>query len=709
MSRMMYQPIFTADNGEQLPYPISSRPSQARALSSYSFVRADHRTPSYSAQSSRSIDRKGTSALTSETATVKEEESLDAETVDVFQRQTVSFWTRYNVLTERGRRLLCRKLLRSGPADLTGDPSEGCRYSKPRSETRNSGWRTGTRVCCCAVVCCIIIEAVLLIWAVKTSVGGAGSGLLYEGNCEKVKSMAVWLLLPLNIAATVLIGTSNYVMQVMAAPDRTEIDLAHRFARSIAVGGIRFQDLRSGHGGDRRRAIWWLLGLSSLPIHLLLNSAIYSSVQASNSGVLIVSDGFESDSTWSHCSKNLTDNFLTSYFACSLMQSFKAGKTQELSRDQCISQYASGFQTNASSVIVVTSTGSKSWYSLPESAKVPPSYGIACQFNYSDAKYVQVPFSERNFEFSYAPEAGNASVTVSFSTHCENQTKTINGTQTWALNVSNSNLITPSYSSTNALFYRADSALSSVESIRSIFSALDYRYWATAEMTGDYLNKDYQTLLGGWDARSWLCPDTDLANVLQCDPAQLIAGPAWTITPAAMPVTKCHVLPKEELCDLRYSWKILLVTLFCDVLKLTAMALTLKFISEPLTTLGDVIASFLENPDPYTKGQCLLDDDAASNWTAKSRAKVVSTVQRYFTLRGYDWKEGNHGIWRGYSMPVVYAQPTQFEQESYHWMLDGGQWWTTLIPAGGGERWKLHSRRWVAVPSKLRWLSFAIL
>lgn len=714
----MYQPISMRNDESLRLFPTSSRPSQTRALSSYSFSSDNSRISTRSCSTKRATREssipsvKEESTISCEAGLIEEKQDspILADSCPLAKSEKVPFWTRFTIFTGAGRQSLLRKLLSSGPANQKEESSENGIGSGPSSDSKYTGWRAGTLVCCCAVLICIIIEIVLLVWAAKTSVGGGGSGLLYQGKCDRVRSMAVWLLLPLNIAATVLIGTSNYIMQVMAAPDRREINLAHRFAQPIAIGGIRFQDLRSWRGGSRRRAIWWVLAISSLPIHLLLNSAIYSSVQASNSGVMVVSEGFETDPTWDHCNTTLSDSFLSSYFACSLMQSYRAGKTRKLSREQCILQYANGFQTNASSVIVVTSENSKRWYNLPQSVEVPASYGTACQSDIN-TNWTEVPPSQRTFNFDYVPETGFASVSLPFRTHCVNNTGSQNEFtgQSWSLEPGNANLEAASYSSTNALFFSIGSAMSKVESIRSLFNTFDYRYWATAQMTGDYLNKEYQELLEGWDARTWLCPRADLSREAQCDPSQLLTDATWLITPAAIPVTKCYVLPKEERCALRYSWKILVITLFCDVVKLAATITALRFVTKPLTTLGDVIASFLEDPDPYTKDCCLLDDDAATIWSTSARRMATMTMKRYFTAQGYDWDEGIHEIWRAHGMPVRNTQPSKEERDSYNWMLDGGQWWTISSPSPGGITWVSRSRRWGVVPSRLRWLSFLVL
>lgn len=243
--------------------------------------------------------------------------------------------------TKERLELLWRKLLSSGPAHSAQRLPDDDTSDQPDAGRKLAGWRKGTWVCCGGVVLCIITELVLLIWLTKTSIG---AGILYEGSCDKVKNLSIWLLLPLNIAATVLIGTSNYVMQVMTAPSRSEIDQAHRNAQSVIIGGMTFlQNFGTSRDARARRIVWWTLVCSSLPIHLLLNSAIYSSVQAGNIGVLVVSPDFETDSSWTQCGGDFNESSPASSFACKLWQNYTAGQTKSTARQQCISQYANAF------------------------------------------------------------------------------------------------------------------------------------------------------------------------------------------------------------------------------------------------------------------------------------------------------------------------------------------------------------------------------
>lgn len=582
----------------------------------------------------------------------------------------------------------------------------------------------GTVACCSAVATCLVIELILLFSALSVSVGGFGSGLLYQGNCNKVKSLTVWLLFPLNIAATVLISSSNYVMQVMAAPDRKEVDYAHSLATSITIGGMRVRNLQ--FGGRRRRFIWWLLGLSSLPIHVFLNSAIYGSVQASNSGILVVSDDFQSDKNWGLCNSTTFTGTKTSDFACSLKRDFDAGKTVRMSPQQCLHQYASGFQTNATSAIIVTKTSSSHYFSLPNPGfvgMVTEEVGIACEQNGTAHQYTPIPPSQRQFKLDFDADAGNAQASIPFLMKCTNNTKKPDGNRNWTLEAGKQGPTI--YSTNSSLFLTEEDPLVSISSVRSAFSAFEYRYWATARLLNYDLNSPDLTFASEWDSRAWLCPESDLARGVECDPTQLnVKNSEWLITPSSIPVTECYVLPTKEQCALRYSTSILLIAIGTDIVKLAAMFMALRLTVEPLATIGDAIESFLQTPDTYTKDLCMLDADSACTWSKKAAPRVKdialkaalsqipafqdkarsglleqADLELYHTAmkatrsQVYDGATTASGSWK----PVLFTHMSQEECN-----------WSKYIPGPPTGAWVQRAQRWYVVPSKSRWTCYMI-
>jgi hypothetical protein len=70
----------------------------------------------------------------------------------------------------------------------------------------------------------------------------------------------------------------------------------------------------------------------------------------------------------------------------------------------------------------------------------------------------------------------------------------------------------------------------------------------------------------------------------------------------------------EEHCKLQFSTTIMILVICCNFVKLICMIwIVRKRDSEPLVTLGDTIASFLDEPDQMTLNACLAGKDDLSN------------------------------------------------------------------------------------------------
>jgi hypothetical protein len=65
-----------------------------------------------------------------------------------------------------------------------------------------------------------------------------------------------------------------------------------------------------------------------------------------------------------------------------------------------------------------------------------------------------------------------------------------------------------------------------------------------------------------------------------------------------------EVVPDE--CRLQFSIPIMCIVILCNLTKLICILLTLLRKEVTLLTLGDAIASFLEYPDPTTRGMCTV-------------------------------------------------------------------------------------------------------
>ena len=139
-----------------------------------------------------------------------------------------------------------------------------------------SGWRFGMISSACSVVAVLIANVSLAIW-IRTRLDITdGQGVFREGTCSDVRSLSTCLHLAINVLSTILLGCSNYCMQCLSAPTRKDIDRAHARGKWLDIGIPSFRNLRSI--GRMRASLWWCLGLTSLPLHLLLDTTSRTNV-----------------------------------------------------------------------------------------------------------------------------------------------------------------------------------------------------------------------------------------------------------------------------------------------------------------------------------------------------------------------------------------------------------------------------------------------
>ena len=101
----------------------------------------------------------------------------------------------------------------------------------------------------------------------RTILTETGIYMVFSGDCGKIEKKDTWVHLGLNVVATVLLASSNYCMQLLSAPSRTEVDKAHAKQKWLDVGIASVRNLRFLR--KKKVASWWLLGISSIPLHLV--------------------------------------------------------------------------------------------------------------------------------------------------------------------------------------------------------------------------------------------------------------------------------------------------------------------------------------------------------------------------------------------------------------------------------------------------------
>ena len=151
------------------------------------------------------------------------------------------------------------------------------------------GWRVGSFAAATLALLSLLINVVLISWLASH---GQGAGLVevFKGSCAKVQQIDIWTHLAINALSTFLLGGSNYCMQCLCAPTRKEVDRAHSRGKWLDIGVPSVRNLRRISGS--RALLWWILGLSSVPLHLLFNSAFFKGLSTNNYDILVVSPAF---------------------------------------------------------------------------------------------------------------------------------------------------------------------------------------------------------------------------------------------------------------------------------------------------------------------------------------------------------------------------------------------------------------------------------
>ena len=126
-------------------------------------------------------------------------------------------------------------------------------------------------------------------------------------------------------------------------------------------------------------------------------------------------------------------------------------------------------------------------------------------------------------------------------------------------------------------------------------------------------------------------------------PANLTRGLPWLVelrTAGQVEIAGCKSEITNGKCKVRFSLDIMIVVIFCNLVKACCMIMAVVRSREPtLVTLGDAIDSFLRAPDPTTKGMCFADRQFIKGgwrcvWRTRPRKWEQKGVQRWWTSVG---------------------------------------------------------------------------
>lgn len=279
-----------------------------------------------------------------------------------------------------------------GSPDGRGMPSRLSR--KKRSNFKS--WKVGVMAAAAMTTVVLLVNSILTIWASVSFGLEAGIGTAYNGSCDVVSAWSFWLHILINALSSALLSASNYTMQCVTAPTRRECDVAHARGDWLDIGVPSVRNL--SRISWLRRVMWALLALSSTPIHLLYNSAVFKTLDNNYYDTILVNRDFlEPDYTMpsrevlANASSGARRDGGHIYHTLSTIHEVYANNQSSFERltpEMCINAYATYYLSGHGNVILVAS------------AELVPTeldpYGDI-DFKNGDGYYLSYPLNEFNW------------------------------------------------------------------------------------------------------------------------------------------------------------------------------------------------------------------------------------------------------------------------------------------------------------------------
>ncbi|KAH6664530.1 hypothetical protein B0J14DRAFT_607897 [Halenospora varia] len=154
----------------------------------------------------------------------------------------------------------------------------------------------------------LLINVTILLWAKGQKIE-TRDGLyeLFAATCPKTRVYMAWIELAINTLSTLLLAASTNCARLLLSPTREEVDVAHAQGVWLCIGVTGMRNIK--WISSWRVWICGLLFLSSVPLHLLYNSVIFSSSYANDYMAMAVTEDFVN--TKNH---SMNTNIVKSFF-----------------------------------------------------------------------------------------------------------------------------------------------------------------------------------------------------------------------------------------------------------------------------------------------------------------------------------------------------------------------------------------------------------
>lgn len=214
---------------------------------------------------------------------------------------------------------------------------------------RRVGWPVGALGSAIMATLAFLLNLTILIWVSSTLKFEEGIAQVFAGDCHHAEQINTWAHFGINAVSAMLLSGSNYCMQILSAPTRKEIDIAHARRKWVDVGVPSVRNLKNV--ATWKLVMWWLLGLSSLPLHLLYNSVAFLSLSTNEYDIVFATKEFVEGGPQSTYNK-------TRFPDLESIQN-RARTWDRLERAECINAYATEFLSTRRNLVAVVIENTK--------------------------------------------------------------------------------------------------------------------------------------------------------------------------------------------------------------------------------------------------------------------------------------------------------------------------------------------------------------
>lgn len=151
------------------------------------------------------------------------------------------------------------------------DPESAPDSKNPRQKVKKE-WIKGLLFCAMGVAFAFAAHLILLLKLAASSASrGYGwasiTSTVYEGDCDTANRTATGLHILVNVIVLTLTATSSYCCQVLSAPSRARIDIAHSQRVWVSIGSSSFTNI--WYAPYWRKVLWILIWGTSIPVQMM--------------------------------------------------------------------------------------------------------------------------------------------------------------------------------------------------------------------------------------------------------------------------------------------------------------------------------------------------------------------------------------------------------------------------------------------------------